>query len=614
MNTRQTRFTLLGLAFGILLALLISPQTRWLVRAQLLPSALLPGHYEQQKRLFVEQHPGDYQIQLAGQTENSHLTQVDYARSLVLRFPDSASLQAYILRYATVREVRLARDEDFLLGGQPVPAHAAAPNNPPPTAANLAAFDAEAAAGERLDPDNAYFPFMRAFGLFAAHHDSEGLAAVQRASEKHIWREYLDDEVEGHWRINDAIYGGREAISAGAVSASVLFPHYQQLRGVARVVAYKAILDEQAGHPEQGLAKREALGRCGELMQVQSTSLIGNLVGGAINAISRSRPGGAPPLNSNSHLSGTQQQQERLNLYCAYVVKIGHPEAAAKARADNQTWQQIHRITSKIDMFYFGIGMAGLTRLMVMLIAGWVLFPNILSVFLLGLVAAGLSRLPQIQARRPLPAGAAAGVWSIVVIGLVLVAVFFDAGSADFLMFGALVVSLPLIFMALLALVSPPLRRSIVTALLSAGVTLGVIALFGLLASWQMHGGTELVTTLRQTLGLSGSASGSTASFDDKAAQSQILLGAAFALTIPLLFAIVWSIVCRVKRVPVSVGLVAGFRAAMPALVCGLMLAYGGLVLWTIRQEARANYGLKRSLHGEGQYLAQRTGEKWPVE
>ncbi len=49
-------------------------------------------------------------------------------------------------------------------------------------------------------------------------------------------------------------------------------------------------------------------------------------------------------------------------------------------------------------------------------------------------------------------------------------------------------------------------------------------------------------------------------------------------------------------------------------LVCGLMLVYGGLTLWTVQQEARANDGLERSLHGEGQYLAQLSGQVWPKE
>ena len=615
MNTPKTRLALLGIAFGVLLALLVAPQTRWLVRMQVFPAALFrPDRYEQEKQVFVRQHPNDYQIQLAGQTRGDSSAQLDAARRLVLRFPNNASLRANILRYATAKEILMSRDEDFLLSGQPVPVGGSGPNDPKPhlpTPAHLAAFDADAAVGERLDPDNAYFPFMRAFGLFAAHRDVEGLAAVQRASAKHVWREYFDDEVEGNWRIDDSVYGGRESVSAMAVSAALLFPHYQHLRAVARVVAYKAILDEQAGHPEAGFAKREALGRCGALMGTQAPSIIGNLVGVAINAISRTRPGGSPPLKFKSQVSNEEQVRIRLKLYTDYVTKIGHPEAAAQAQRDNQTWQQIHSLTSKITEGMFGSGMTGIIRLTATLAAGWVLFPNFLSMLILGFAAYGLSRLPQIQGCKPLPAGATLGFWGAVIVGLLIAGAFADPDWGSFTIEAALLI--PLTFAGMLALTLRRLRRPIGIAVLAAAITVSIAGVFGLLMSWQMHGGADTLGALQQTVSMSG---------DDHNAGTTVwnnpklltLLGAAFALAIPVLTAIILSIVSRVKRVPVSVGLVNGFRAVMPPLVCALMLIYGGLVLWTVQQEARANYGLERSLHGEGQYLAQLTGQEWPKE
>ncbi|MGI4787587.1 MAG: hypothetical protein ACRYFS_01910 [Janthinobacterium lividum] len=605
MNTRKTRLTLLGLAFGILLALLIVPQTRWLVRAQLFPLTLLPGHQEQQTRLFVQQHPNDYQIQLAGKPSDSALTAVEYDRSLVPHFPDSASLRANILRNAMFDNFHVGRSVDFLLGGQPVPSDYH--DNTPPSPVQLAAFEADADAGERLDPDNAYFPFMRAASLFSAHRDSEAYAAVQLTSEKHVWREYTDDEVQGHWRINDAIYGGREALSAGAVAASELFPHYAGLRASARIVAYKAILDEQAGHPEEGLALRQALGRCGELMEVQSTPLIGSLVGAAINMISRTRPGGALPLKRSPNLPVDQVVRERLTLYCTYATQIGHPEAAVQAQADYQTWQQFRSITSKAESYVWGTSMTDFIHLAIALGVGWVLWTNILSLSLLNFIAVGLSRVLRIQVRRSLPAGAALGVWSAIVIVSLLTALFFNAGPKDFGLYAIPAVLTLLVFAAMLVWSLPRLRRPLVIGLLAVGITVGVIGLFGALAFWQMHEGIETVTTFLSLVQSSGN-------YFSNSISIQTLLVSGFGLAIPLLCVIVLSIVSRVKRVPVSVGLVSGFRTLMPPLVFGLMLVYGGLILWTVRQEARANYGMERSLHGEGQYLAQITGETWPKE
>ena len=64
----------------------------------------------------------------------------------------------------------------------------------------LEAFDRDAAAGERLDPDNAFFPLMRSVGLFAEHRDDEALAAIQRAGAKPRFQEYaLGSAAHSHW-------------------------------------------------------------------------------------------------------------------------------------------------------------------------------------------------------------------------------------------------------------------------------------------------------------------------------------------------------------------------------------------------------------------------------
>ena len=613
MNTRQTRLTLLGLSLGVLLALLLSPQTRWLVRAQLLPFTLSPERIDRQKHLFVQQHPDDFQIRLAGALSDTSQTPLASARSLVPRFLESASLRANILRYATEKDVQMHRDEDYLVNSQPVPSPQVDPHSPPPTPAALAAFDADAAAGERLDPDNAYFPYMRAVGLFAAHRDREGFAAVQRASTKHLWREYFEDEVEGRWRITDALYGGREAVSALSISAALLFPEYAELRAAARVVLYKAILEEQAGHPEAGFALRLALGRCGELMQVQSTTLIGSLVGGAINAISRGRPGGVPPLKFSPQVSSDQRAQERLNLYCAYVTKIGHPEAAAEAKVDFQSWQQIHHIASKLGDSFFGGPLSELIYLAIALVAGWVLIPNICIVLVLGLMTRGLGRLPRFQQRQPLPVGATAGFWSVPLLALLLAALYLDAGTVDFSLYAFTILFLLFVIVGAVAWRAPKTRRPLANGLLTAALTIGGFGLFVMLASWPMHGGWEITRTVQQITGQLVDASVVGAEPWYNTEQGQTLIGAALSLLIPALFAVILSIVSRVKRVPASAGLVTGFTSIMPPLVFGLMLVYGGLTLWTVRQEARVSQRLEQSLHGEGQYLAQMTGETWPV-
>ena len=530
---KQRPLVYAAVAALVFVILLVVPASHWLVRLEAFPGSLGGGQGRQE---FVRSHPRDYQVQLGGQTDYQKQTSVQYARALVLRFPDNPSLRANILRYAMQGEIHLARPEENLLSSLAVPAVSQEGGHNAP--ADLAAFDADAAAGEHLDPDNAYFPFMRAVGLFAAQRDDEGLAAVKRAGSKHKWREYSDDEVEGRWRISEAVYGGHEGISRMAVAASLLFPHYQGLRAAARLVTVKAVLAEQDGRPEEGLALRLALARSGDLMRAQSTSLIGSLVGIALSAISRSRPGGIPAATRPTDVPAPQWAQERLDAYCEYVTHLGHPEAAREARTQEAAGAQVRHLT--VDDSVFGSRLPDLARLGVCLAAGWVLAANMLLLLLLSGLALGLSRLDPLRDRvAPSPA-------------------------------------------------------------VSLGVGLAVLLALGGLAMWQMHGATSLAQTLTSTAPGSDSL------------QSPLAFGLAFGAAFPLLLLLTSGIKALVRHLPLSVGLVEGFRDTAPPLACALALLYGGLTLWTVHQENAVNSGLERSLHGEGQYLAAQTGRPWP--
>ncbi len=194
MKFRQARLVLLGLALGVLLALVLAPQTRWLVRLQALTALRLyhplpsgpcytGSSAGDQRRVeaVAARHPNDYAVQYAAAVaDNSHDETLANLHALAARFPDRPTLYANLLRYEMLGKVRLERPEENLLRGLP-PSHKYRMGHYD-APADLASFDADAAAGERLDPGNAYFPLMRAVGLFAGFRDAEGLAAFRRAS------------------------------------------------------------------------------------------------------------------------------------------------------------------------------------------------------------------------------------------------------------------------------------------------------------------------------------------------------------------------------------------------------------------------------------------------
>lgn len=152
------------------------------------------------------------------------------------------------------------------------------------------------AVGERLDPENAYFPAMAAIGHYALGQDREAQTALARAATRPRWREYIEVEAQGRVRRAELLSGPQNSLTRSASYASILFPHYAALRAMARVATAQALQAEQVGAVAQGQALRKQVAQLGATMREQSSSLIGSLVGSAIVRVAEGRPGGAPAL------------------------------------------------------------------------------------------------------------------------------------------------------------------------------------------------------------------------------------------------------------------------------------------------------------------------------
>jgi len=393
-----------------LLLLLVLPATRWLFLTQL-RMELLHG---QQIDLKAEEqaarnHPGVYPIQLAAAllpqplppnvdppaTTTQNRVRLQRLQDLAARFPDAPSAPATILRYLTLGEVRLHRDEESLYSGiepkhQPGDKQQSDPEL-------LAMFDQAAETGERTDPDNAYFPIMRAISLFDEHRDDEALAEIQRAGEKSYWDDYCTVEADGQLRLNTETYGERGTLNRVAMQAAILFPHFSAIRGVARMAMYKATEAELAGRKEEGLAIRMALMRVGSTMRVQSPSYIGTLVGIAISAISTGRPGGAPAIKLASNEESTEEkrqqlQQERLSRYYDYLRSFDHAEEVRLVQKEMAAGNEAKEIGSHFqELPPFGKGT--LNTLFGVWAANIVMLSNMLLLLALGVAAWAATRI-----------------------------------------------------------------------------------------------------------------------------------------------------------------------------------------------------------------------------
>jgi hypothetical protein len=547
MDTLQRRRSrLLILAALTLLGLLLYPATRWIVRMQVATEGLrgMPAEPSEILQEVASRHPSDFAFQFADAAERDP----HKLSELAARFPDQPSLYAAILRHGDFGSVYFP--EDYLLTGQPLPSEDKRQNTISPE--QLESLLYAAAQGEKRDPDNAFFPFLLSWGLFAAHRDQEALDAIRRVSAKPRWDDYLYDEFKARYKLDQEAFGERGSnamLSEWAITLAT--PNYAQMRQMARVVTYRAVEAEQAGRTEEGLALRHALMHYGSLMRVQSRTLIGNLVGLAITAVGTSRPGGAPVVQRDANApplpadpaSVQKHVQARQEKYYAYLRSIGKEEAARWAQAELESGRRQKAAASKA--LESSSLLADAVRLGITWAVGFFTLANLLSLLILG--------------------GAAA-----------LAAQFHPKRGVKIL-------------------------RLVFVLALTAGLFFWHYHAFEIASQGFLPLGTAEATV---------SSEDGEPSFWSRVIPN--LLMVAIALTVPLLVVFVLCIISRLHRVPISAGVGRGLRGIAVPIACILMLIYGGTVLATAREEARENARLQRLVQHEGRFYFEATGNVWP--
>src|SRR5258706_6551187 len=185
-------------------------------------------------------YPLDPDIQLiyAIRAPTSREPMLDKVRPLVSGLPDNAFVLATYMRFACMGQIAVRRPEEALLSADKPPPYTLVNNGMLPN--TLADYLRAADTGEKLEPDNAYFPWLKCVALFGARRDKEALETLHRAAGKKRFYEHIDQEVLANWRLSDAAFGDTNAISRTTTTMATLFPHYAQLRAVTRISTYLA--------------------------------------------------------------------------------------------------------------------------------------------------------------------------------------------------------------------------------------------------------------------------------------------------------------------------------------------------------------------------------------
>ncbi len=349
-----------NLTLLILLLLFLAPATGWLVGAQFrtlfrpmpgVNETMKNGNFKEgvfdlgddfeweraNRQVQADKSPDDYLIQLATAGDTSSSTKAGTVAEvgaryhhLAVQFPNHPAIYAHWLRRLASMEF-VHRNESYLLEGQKPSDYEW--RNPTPTAW-LTQCDDVAAAGEKADPNNAYFPLLRAHALFGMHQDERAMAALERASWKPDWNDFFLEEEQAGLRLKENTFGTPGYLDRLLVWIGTRQPDYGSLRMCAWVATYKAVVAEHAGRYQEGLAIRECLMRCGHNMRVHSPGIVGVRFGIVITEIATKRPGGIPYVDDRGPLTWASQKVARNQEYVAYLLRHGWTGSAAWAKGE----------------------------------------------------------------------------------------------------------------------------------------------------------------------------------------------------------------------------------------------------------------------------------------
>jgi hypothetical protein len=334
-------------------------------------------------------------------------------RTVAAKFPDHPEILAATLRAESQAEVLVHRPEaSQFLDNRPAPKTGTVTvKQKVSDAAAVKRFIDQCLEGERVDPDNAYFPLLRAMAYTELRQDKDAFAALHVAASKKVWREYIPEEFLANRTVNRGVYGQAGLISEMAISAAILFPHYSSLRELSRVVATEAIRMEMKGSFAAGLSLRRDLFDVSEKVRNESTTLIGSLVGGAMLDTSRMRPAGVLPFKAKqSRNDGPTFEEAKVardinrQRFVDFATKHGEAAFAERVVESARVGDLIRDISRKgSDRGIYG--MESVTRLAIGQGTALILLANVVWMLILGAIATAVVRTPRFVAGNRLAPG-----------------------------------------------------------------------------------------------------------------------------------------------------------------------------------------------------------------
>lgn len=330
-----------GILLGIFGGLLLLPKTRPLLKSQgeaaitsnrtslTAPLRLTPSDFQVFDKL-ARSEPSDLLLQIgtvAAQVDQPLSNDEPYpteweARHLLKllhHYPSSPALHALLVR--TLLKENLITS---LKGGSPsrVPTPAANANNLLyVSTAHGQLLKQTLEAGERLEPQNAFWPALLSYLYFANHQDKLGEHFLEQVQRTSMWNSHLYEQLEGEWLLYAKVYGDQGALQELEPLTLLSFPHLQALRAMAfHVVALSERLLQKENVAE-AFRLHHALACLGAIMRDTAPWAYEALFGTELVLLASSE--GMPSVLRESLIVSEQRRENATSSYFAILRKEG---------------------------------------------------------------------------------------------------------------------------------------------------------------------------------------------------------------------------------------------------------------------------------------------------
>ncbi len=251
------RYLLPVLAILALLLAFLPNSSRWMAAAQF-KTALAPSQNPWSLKnigVITRNNPNDLDLNIGacnffvpGVNDIPPRRQIRNINNLLRKFPRQPAAYAIAMSQMTMIGVKAGREKDQDLNpAQDKNDPWANVRLPAPNVPLLHLYNKYGIIAEKLDPNNAYFSFMRSVALFGLHRDNSAIREIIRAGNCSVWNDYTKEMILGRFKIADELGMGRDSIIRNYIIFFVLFPHLAPLRAASNIAIHDAMIMEKKG-------------------------------------------------------------------------------------------------------------------------------------------------------------------------------------------------------------------------------------------------------------------------------------------------------------------------------------------------------------------------------